>query len=318
MEELRQQLEEMSPSWTRSWSVFDLSAREEYIAQLEKEASSPGFWDDAQAAQRKMQELGQLQHSVELWHGLRSQVTDLLELTSLAIESGDESVADELTAETAAAAASLARAEMELTLSGPYDDRPAILTIHSGAGGTDSHDWVEMLTGMYSNWASLSNRPVQVLNTAYGDEAGLRTSTLEIGGQHAFGYLNAEVGVHRLVRISPFDPARRRQTSFARVEVLPAADDDDSEVELRSDDLKMDFFRSSGPGRPKCPESRVGRQVDPRAYGYCRLLPDRAVTTPEPRLRDEDPEGEVAGLARRGTRPGVVSPARRAGLCRVG
>ena len=155
-----------------------------------------------------MQELGKLQHSVELWHGLRSQVTDLLELTSLAIESDDESVADELTAETAAAAASLARAEMELTLSGPYDDRPAILTIHSGAGGTDSHDWVEMLTGMYSNWASLSNRPVQVLNTAYGDEAGLRTSTLEIGGQHAFGYLNAEVGVHRLVRISPFDPAR--------------------------------------------------------------------------------------------------------------
>ncbi len=235
-------------SWTRSWSIFDLSAREESIAQLEKEASSPGFWDDAQLAQRKMQELGQLQHSVELWHGLRSQVTDLLELTTLAIESGDESVADELTAETAAAAASLARAEMELTLSGPYDDRPAILTIHSGAGGTDSHDWVEMLTGMYSNWASLSNRPVQVLNTAYGDEAGLRTSTLEIGGQHAFGYLNAEVGVHRLVRISPFDPARRRQTSFARVEVLPAADDDDSEVELRSDDLKMDFFRSSGPG----------------------------------------------------------------------
>ena len=103
------------PSWTRSWSVFDLSAREESIAQLEKAASAPGFWDDAQVAQRKMQELGRLQHSVELWHGLRSQVADLLELTSLAIESDDESVADELSAETAAAAASLARAEMELT-----------------------------------------------------------------------------------------------------------------------------------------------------------------------------------------------------------
>ena len=236
------------PSWTRSWSVFDLSAREASIAELEKEASAPGFWDDAATAQRKMQELGKLQNSVELWRGLGSQVADLLELTSLAIESDDGSVADELAAETAAAAANLARAEMELTLSGPYDDRPAILTIHSGAGGTDSHDWVEMLTGMYSSWAGLSSRPVQVLNTAYGDEAGLRTSTLEIGGQHAFGYLNAEVGVHRLVRISPFDPARRRQTSFARVEVLPAADDDNSEVELRSDDLKMDFFRSSGPG----------------------------------------------------------------------
>ena len=195
-----------------------------------------------------MQQLGQLQHSVELWRGLGSQVADLLELTSLAIESGDESVADELSVETAAAAASLAKAEMALTLSGPYDDRPAILTIHSGAGGTDSHDWVEMLTGMYAGWATTGSRPVQVLNTAYGDEAGLRTSTLEIGGLHAFGYLNAEVGVHRLVRISPFDPARRRQTSFARVEVLPSAVDDDPEVEVRADDLKMDFFRSSGPG----------------------------------------------------------------------
>ncbi|MDE2787992.1 MAG: peptide chain release factor 2 [Chloroflexota bacterium] len=248
MEELRQQLEDMSTKLDAVMERLDLTAREESIAELEKEASAPGFWDDAAAAQRKMQELGKLQHSVELWNGLRSQVADLLELTSLAIESDDESVAGELTVETAATAANLAKAEMELTLSGPYDDRPAILTIHSGAGGTDSHDWVEMLTGMYSSWATLGSRPVQVLNTAYGDEAGLRTSTLEIGGQHAFGYLNAEVGVHRLVRISPFDPARRRQTSFARVEVLPAADDDDSEVELRSDDLKMDFFRSSGPG----------------------------------------------------------------------
>ena len=137
---------------------------------------------------------------------------------------------------------------MQLTLSGPYDERPAILTIHSGAGGTDSHDWVEMLTGMYAGWAASDGRPVQVLDTAYGDEAGMRTSTMEIGGQHAFGYLNAEVGVHRLVRMSPFDPARRRQTSFARVEVLPAVVNEDAEVEVRPEDLKMDFFRSSGPG----------------------------------------------------------------------
>ena len=179
---------------------------------------------------------------------MQSQVTDLLELTDLAIENDDDSLLEDLTRETASVATALARAEIELTLSGPYDDRPAILTIHSGAGGTDSHDWVEMLTGMYAGWAATGKRPVQVLNTAYGDEAGLRTSTLEIGGDHAFGYLNAEVGVHRLVRMSPFDPARRRQTSFARVEVLPAVLEDDSEVEVRSEDLKMDFFRSSGPG----------------------------------------------------------------------
>ena len=195
-----------------------------------------------------MQELGKLQRSVELWKGLQSQVGDLAELTELAIENDDESLSDELTAETSEVAGRLARAEVELTLSGPYDDRPAILTIHSGAGGTDSHDWVQMLTGMYAGWAESDGRPVQVLDTAYGDEAGLRTSTMEIGGGHAFGYLSAEVGVHRLVRMSPFDPARRRQTSFARVEVLPAAVGEDSEVEIRPEDLKMDFFRSSGPG----------------------------------------------------------------------
>ena len=195
-----------------------------------------------------MQELGKLQQSVELWRGLQSQVGDLAELTEMALESGDDSLEDELTAETDDVMNRLARAEMQLTLSGPYDDRPAILTIHSGAGGTDSHDWVEMLTGMYAGWAASDGRPVQVLDTAYGDEAGLRTSTMEIGGQHAFGYLNAEVGVHRLVRMSPFDPARRRQTSFARVEVLPTVAEDDGEVEVRPEDLKMDFFRSSGPG----------------------------------------------------------------------
>ncbi len=195
-----------------------------------------------------MQELGKLQQSVELWRGLQSQVGDLAELTEMALENGDDSLEEELTAETDDVANRLARAEMQLTLSGPYDDRPAILTIHSGAGGTDSHDWVEMLSGMYAGWAASDSRPVQVLDTAYGDEAGLRTSTMEIGGQHAFGYLNAEVGVHRLVRMSPFDPARRRQTSFARVEVLPTVAEDDGEVEVRPEDLKMDFFRSSGPG----------------------------------------------------------------------
>ena len=235
-------------NWRRSWSVFDLASREKSISELEKEASAAGFWDDPASAQRKMQELGKLQQSVELWRGLQSQVGDLAELTELAMENDDESLEDELTAETDDVETRLARAEMELTLSGPYDDRPAILTIHSGAGGTDSHDWVEMLTGMYAGWAASDGRPVQVLDTAYGDEAGLRTSTMEIGGKHAFGYLNAEVGVHRLVRMSPFDPARRRQTSFARVEVLPTVVDDDSEVEVRPEDLKMDFFRSSGPG----------------------------------------------------------------------
>ena len=240
------------PASPPSWSGFDLPDQERAIAALNRQAAAPDFWDDPAHAQRRMQELGRLQRSVELWRGLQAQAADLAELLELASESesdaADPAMQAELAAETDALASALARAEMELTLSGPYDDRPAILTIHSGAGGTDSHDWVEMLLGMYAGWAAAGDRPVQTLDTAYGDEAGLRTGTLEIGGPHAFGYLNAEAGVHRLVRISPFDPARRRQTSFARVEILPAVPDDDAAVEIRPDELKMDFFRSSGPG----------------------------------------------------------------------
>ena len=238
----------LPPASPPSWSGFDLAGKQQTIAQLEAASAAPDFWDDPSDAQRRMQQLGQLRQSVALWQELQSQAADLLELTDLAIANDDDSIAGELAAETEDLAAALARAEMELTLSGPYDDRPAILTIHSGAGGTDSHDWVEMLTGMYAGWAAAGQRPVQILNTAYGDEAGLRNSALEIGGPHAFGYLNAEAGVHRLVRVSPFDPARRRQTSFARVEALPAVPDDDTEIAIRAEDLKMDFFRSSGPG----------------------------------------------------------------------
>ena len=241
-------LPSLPPASPPSWSGFDLAGKQQTIAQLEAASAAPDFWDDPTEAQRRMQQLGQLRQSVALWQELQSQAADLLELTDLAIANDDDSIAGELASETEDLAAALARAEMELTLSGPYDDRPAILTIHSGAGGTDSHDWVEMLTGMYAGWALAGQRPVQILNTAYGDEAGLRNSALEIGGPHAFGYLNAEAGVHRLVRVSPFDPARRRQTSFARVEALPAVPDDDTEIAIRAEDLKMDFFRSSGPG----------------------------------------------------------------------
>lgn len=241
-------LPNLPPASPPSWSGFDLAGKQQTIAQLEAASAAPDFWDDPIDAQRRMQQLGQLRQSVALWQELQSQAADLLELTDLAIANDDDSIAGELASETEDLAAALARAEMELTLSGPYDDRPAILTIHSGAGGTDSHDWVEMLTGMYAGWAAAGQRPVQILNTAYGDEAGLRNSALEIGGPHAFGYLNAEAGVHRLVRVSPFDPARRRQTSFARVEALPAVPDDDTEIAIRAEDLKMDFFRSSGPG----------------------------------------------------------------------
>jgi peptide chain release factor 2 len=215
---------------------------------MEQEAASPGFWDDPQPAQRKMQQLVRLKETVNLWRDLQSQASSLLELTELALEEGDDSLQGQLEAEVAQISKTLAREEINLTLSGPYDDRPAIVSIHAGAGGTDSQDWAEMLLGMYSRWAEAQRRSVQIMDLSYGDEAGLRSATLEIGGPYACGYLSAEQGVHRLVRLSPFDPNHLRHTSFAQVEVLPAAQEEETEIAIRPEDLKLDFFHSSGPG----------------------------------------------------------------------
>ena len=194
-----------------------------------------------------MQELVHLKDLVRRWGNLRSNAQTLLELTDLWMESGDTSMQSQMEEEYDKLAQALAQEEINLTLSGPYDDRPAIVTLYAGAGGTDSQDWVEMLLAMYVRWAESHHRPVQVMDLSYGEEAGLRSATLEIGGQHAYGYLRSERGVHRLVRLSPFDPAHSRHTSFAQVEAVPAAEAE-SEVVVRPEELKMDFFRSSGPG----------------------------------------------------------------------
>ena len=231
----------------RSWSVFDLSAQENAVNALETQAGDPVFWDDHQAAQSKMQELGRLKDTVSLWRGIEGQGNSLLELTELAIAEDDFSLEEQLTAEVAELARDLAREEIVLTLSGPHDQRSAIVSIHAGAGGTDSQDWAQMLVNMYSRWAEVGKRPMEVLDLSYGDDAGLRSGTIEVGGNHAFGYLTAERGVHRLVRLSPFDPNHLRHTSFAVVEVLPTAESEE-DVDIKPEDIRMDTFRSSGPG----------------------------------------------------------------------
>ena len=194
-----------------------------------------------------MRDLGRLKETVSLWTELTFQAATLQELAGLANEDGDEPLLEQIAADARQLSKRLAKEEIALTLAGPYDDRPAIVSVFSGAGGTDSQDWAEMLLNMYARWGEQQRRPVQVMDMAYGDEAGLRSATLEIGGPFAYGYLSAERGVHRLVRLSPFDPNNLRHTSFAQVEVLPAADDEE-EIVVRLDDIKMDTFRSSGPG----------------------------------------------------------------------
>ena len=241
---MRKQFTKRSNPW---WSVFDLAGKEKSIALLEKESASPDFWDDSRQAQRKMRQLVRLKETLTLWSDLRSRAQNLSELVDLAMEEQDTSLAGQLEDEADEISGILHREEINLTLSGPYDDRPAIVTVQAGAGGTDSQDWAEMLLRMYLRWAENQSRPVQVMDMSHGEEAGLRSGTLEIGGDYASGYLSAERGVHRLVRLSPFDPNHLRHTSFASVEVIPAAEEE-SEAQVRSDEVKMDFFRSSGPG----------------------------------------------------------------------
>ena len=214
---------------------------------METEAAASGFWDDPRLAQNKMQQLGRLKDTVSLWRDVEGQAQALLELAVLALEEQDDSLEDQLRTEADEIGAIVSREEFNLTLSGPYDDRSAIVTVQAGAGGTDSQDWTEMLMRMYLRWGETQDRPVQVMDLAYGDEAGLRTTTIEVGGSYSYGYLSAERGVHRLVRLSPFDPNRLRHTSFAVVEVMPASEEE-AEVPVRPEDIKMDTFRSSGPG----------------------------------------------------------------------
>ncbi len=211
------------------------------------EAASPSYWDDRREAQRKMRELGRIKDTVSAWRGIQSETESLLELTELALEEGEDSLLPQLEEEAGKITDALRKQETALTLSGPYDDRSAIVSIHAGAGGTDSQDWAEMLFRMYLRWAELEGRSTQVMDLSYGDEAGLRTGIMEVAGTHAFGYLSAERGVHRLVRLSPYDPNHLRHTSFAEVEILPSAEED-PDIEVRQEDIKMDVFRSSGPG----------------------------------------------------------------------
>lgn len=214
---------------------------------MELETTVPGFWDDSREAQRKMRQLGRLKDTVAMWRGLQERSNNLIELAELAREEQDDSLMEELEEEGKDISLIVGREEINLTLSGPYDDRSAIVTIQPGAGGTDSQDWAEMLVRMYTRWAETTRRPVEVMDLSYGDEAGLRSATLEISGQYAFGLISTERGVHRLVRLSPFDPNHLRHTSFAVVEVMPASEEE-AEVAIRPEDIKLDFFRSSGPG----------------------------------------------------------------------
>ncbi len=194
-----------------------------------------------------MRDLGRRKNLVRTWREMEREVADLYDMTVLAIADGDYSLEGEIERELQRLSSRFERLETQLILSGEYDDRNAMLAIHAGAGGTESQDWASMLLRMYLRWAEQNAYEAEVLDSSPGEEAGIKSAVLGVKGDHAYGYLKAEHGVHRLVRLSPFDADHARHTSFALVEVLPEAEEE-LDLQVRPEDLKVDTFRSSGPG----------------------------------------------------------------------
>jgi peptide chain release factor 2 len=226
---------------------FDLEVKQTEIAEREQLSEQPGFWDDANQAQKIMQEISERKEWIAIWESAQLSVHDAEALLQLAEEMGDSSMEQEIDTEISSAKDAVDNLELRKILSAPDDHRNAILTIHAGAGGTEAQDWSEMLMRMYTRWCDKRGFQVFLADEQPGDEAGVKSVTLEVVGTNAYGYLKAENGVHRLVRISPFNAQGKRQTSFASVYVYPEIEDD-VEIEINPADVEMDTFRSGGKG----------------------------------------------------------------------
>ncbi|HEU5319703.1 MAG TPA: peptide chain release factor 2 [Methylomirabilota bacterium] len=225
---------------------LDLPAKEERLGALDAEMASPAFWDDNRRAQELIRERAELARTVTRLRELTTQVSDLGVLLELAAEADDGTLEAEIEAGVLRLHRELDEFEVKVTLSGSHDAKAAIVSIHPGAGGTESQDWAQILMRMYLRWCERKGFKAEVVDLLPGEEAGIKSATIEVTGEYAYGYLKGEAGVHRLVRISPFDASRRRQTSFASVSVVPEVDD--VEVTVRDDEIRVDVFRSSGPG----------------------------------------------------------------------
>lgn len=245
--EVRSELENTAKRLADFRGLFDLEAKEARIAELEEKMAAPDFWDDQSAAQAVINEMNALKDLVGEFKELQESQEDLEITYELVKEEGDAELETELENDVKGLISKLDNYELQLLLSEPYDKNNAILELHPGAGGTESQDWGSILLRMYTRWAEKHGFKVETLDYLPGDEAGIKSVTLLIKGHNAYGYLKAEKGVHRLVRISPFDSSGRRHTSFVSCEVMPEFTDD-IEIEIKSEDLKIDTYRSSGAG----------------------------------------------------------------------
>ncbi len=227
--------------------LFDPAKLDQELSELKKQTENPAIWEEPKKAQAIGRRISHIEDKLRRYNELEASIGDSIEIASLAEEEGDMSLLDDLGLAVQEISGKVRNLEMETLISGAYDSRDAIVTLHAGAGGTEAMDWVEMLYRMYTRWAERRRFELETLDMLPGEEAGLKSVSFSVRGDHAYGFLRSEKGVHRLVRISPFDSNQRRHTSFASVDVLPEIQED-TEIDINPDDLKIDTFRASGAG----------------------------------------------------------------------
>lgn len=227
--------------------IFDLSAKESKVKKLEKEISKKSFWSNQENAQEITRKVKELKNNLDEFNELKNNLDELVILSELNLEEDRKDIWEEIEQKVEILEKDIEKKELIVLLDSKYDTNNAIVTIRSGAGGTESQDWVEMLLRMYLRWAEKNGYKSKIVEISPGDEAGIKNVTFTVSGSHAFGYMKAEKGVHRLVRISPFDANRRRHTSFASVEVIPEIDQE-VEIEIKESDLRIDTYRATGAG----------------------------------------------------------------------
>ena len=246
-DEYKVKLNNLRPALEELSQALNLASAAQELEMLESESAAPGFWDNLEKSQKVTQRMKQLQNKLVAQKRRESQWEDLLTLCEMGNEEEDGSLVPEVAEGYARLEQDMEEAKLSTLLTGEYDNSNAILTIHAGAGGTEAQDWAQMLYRMYTRWAERHDYTYQVVDYLDGDEAGIKSATIMIQGENAYGHLKSEHGVHRLVRVSPFDANARRQTSFAALEVMPEIPDD-VEVDIRPEDIEMQVYRSSGAG----------------------------------------------------------------------
>ena len=270
-DEYKVKLNNLTPALTDLAQALDLESAERELDMLQAESASDGFWDNLAKAQKVQQRIKTLQNKVDSQAKRQSQWDDLMALCEMGNEFEDESLIPELEDGFAKLEADMESARLQTLLTGEYDNSNVILSIHPGAGGTEAQDWAQMLYRMYTRWAERHGFTYSIMDYQEADEAGIKSATIMIEGENAYGYLRGEHGVHRLVRVSPFDANARRQTSFTSVEVMPDLPED-VEVDIRPEDIEMQVYRASGAGGQHVNPSPARRPI-PKASRRCLTVP---------------------------------------------